>query len=1474
MSDGPLDRALDDRQVYSPNLRQDDSPNELIDIIVLLHDPEAMVHAPSDDLGSTAHQRTLPESQPSGSPPSSTDRADFETALDARTARFTSAGAWAVARLESALASGDAEAIRPIPVAGAIAARASMGVLAEIARRPEVRLIVPDDEVDMVPVLIEDESPPGGGPSPGPVPLWNIERIRADMVWERLGFDGSGVTIAVIDSGVDYHHPLLQTRYRGYTGGGPPVNVDNLWCRMGEDLLCGLGTRYPADGLGHGTHVAGSALAGDGVGVAPGARWIAMRTCPDTCRVSWIADAFAWVLDMAPSNRPDVINASLVTTSEAGGVLVYPLIDDLIDAGVVMVAASGNGRGFPGLPAAHPRAIAVGATTPEDKMWENSQFGRTLMGEIKPELVAPGTGITSTIPGGGFAQLRGTSMASPHVSGVVALLRQASPDISPAEVLDVLKETARPLSSDRPDPMSGWGIVDAYAAVRSVSDVGTLSGRVTRAVDGEPIPWARVRIAMLDGEPVISTEVEIDGTFEVDVAPGAYLVVVDAFAYRSQTTRGPGGTGIIVRTGEITRLPDIGLERESPTGFFGGTVSDAATGAPLQATLKLEGVPFGIEANALGDFSERLPPRVYNVRVEHFGYRVLETSIKIDPDKLLTQDFALQPAPKILLVDGDAWAFTTAASAYRDSLGRLGYLAEEHHVTSERTNPGSPGGPPSLERLEEFDLVIWSSSLSGPAFVRGAGPLSDYLGRGGRLLLSGQDALCIDAGIDNPREPCALNARPHPYVRERLHLRVVEDNAHSSVVHGSDGGPLEGITITLNGPDSMDNQSAPDVMESIDSLHAGLIATYDTGAGAAALSGRCLDYRSVVLGFGFEGIAGNRDRDRVLERLLDALTAEPPARELHISAPITEQVMRAGLTADFTVTLTSTGTETTTFEVGMEGSRWLAGLWNADFTAPLDSDIELEHCTETSFGVRMRVPDDVDHGASNPVTVTFDSTDGEISDSLDLVTRAPAPILVVDGDYTADTEERYLEAMTSLDIPFDVWELGRLQIRPTLPPTDTLKLYPAVIWFTGYDPRPNGSIDQAGLTRLAAYLDAGGRLLLASEDYLRARSERPYLDERFFHKDFLGVESHTEDGGRAHGGEIRGVRASIFEGLRGCRAEYRTSIEDFSDRLDPGAGGRAALRDVFGATIATQAAARAFKSVFLAFDAGALDAECSRAIHARAADWFSPLTSSTLRIVDAAGRPLDRRAFAGGETIRLALTLGHAGPKATANVRATWTLPEGSDFDPAEVPAGWSHTAGERRLTWRGQLPRGGVEEVVLMLRLRDDLPAGTTLTSSAEIHGDGLPLTREATWRVDAADLSRSIKSANGDGEGLEVGQDVTYSLIVRNDGVRDTAFSLTDTLPSGLMLVDGSWLLSDPSGSVEADIERGVLQWSGSVPAERVTTLQYRARVVTRAGGTLRNTALLTDDGGEEWRLSADIFARPRLYFPWNGREFDEDP
>ena len=136
--------------------------------------------------------------------------------------------------------------------------------------------------------------------------------IRADLAASALGLDGTGIVVANLDSGVDWQHPALLMKYRGYRGHAPAVHYGNWHVSTGEPYL------YPGDGDGHGTHTMGTMVGDDGVGnrvgVAPGARWIAVKLFDNggVTYESWIHDAFQWV--MAPegdaSLAPDVINNS------------------------------------------------------------------------------------------------------------------------------------------------------------------------------------------------------------------------------------------------------------------------------------------------------------------------------------------------------------------------------------------------------------------------------------------------------------------------------------------------------------------------------------------------------------------------------------------------------------------------------------------------------------------------------------------------------------------------------------------------------------------------------------------------------------------------------------------------------------------------------------------------------------------------------------------------------------------------------------------------------------------------------------------------------------------------------------------------------------------------------------------------------------------------------------------------------------
>jgi len=302
----------------------------------------------------------------------------------------------------------------------------------------------------------------------------SVPQIHADVVQDVYGFDGSGVTVAVLDTGFDSHHPDLAGALAGEqcfcSGGGG-------CCPDGSATQSGTGAAE--DDHYHGTHVSGI-ITSDGVvasrGVAPGAKIVAVKVLDkndEFCCTSDIVAGLDWIID----NRPDVtvVNMSLCTfatyagdcdTANASTMALASAIDTLTANGVSVFAASCN-DGLPdamGAPACVAQAISVGAVTKTDVVAAFSNSGPTL------DLLAPGVGIVSDVTGGGVQALTGTSMASPHAAGTAALLRQAFPSLTPAALLTALTSTGVPLT----DPKNGLTTprVDAEAALLSLSGCG------------------------------------------------------------------------------------------------------------------------------------------------------------------------------------------------------------------------------------------------------------------------------------------------------------------------------------------------------------------------------------------------------------------------------------------------------------------------------------------------------------------------------------------------------------------------------------------------------------------------------------------------------------------------------------------------------------------------------------------------------------------------------------------------------------------------------------------------------------------------------------------------------------------------------------------------------------------------------------------------------------------------------------------
>ena len=351
-------------------------------------------------------------------------------------------------------AQGQVTGIRPFWIFNGFAMTATPGVIAEIASRPEVASVTPDVTVQAPPAAPASSTPES-----------NVSLVNAPALW-GLGYRGSGVVVANMDTGVDVSNPELGPKWRGGT---------NSWYDPN-----GQHVSTPTDVSGHGTWTMGVMVGGDAggtaIGIAPDAKWIAVKIFNDSgsATTSRIHQGFQWLLDPdgnpATADAPDVVNNSWAL-SGAGCSLEFE--QDLVTlraAGILPVFAAGNygpNASTGSSPANNPDGFAVGATNNSDVIASFSSRGPSACGETSRtflELVAPGVSIRSTDLYAGYTSQSGTSLAAPHVAGALALLLGAFPDLSAADQESALETAAADLGAAGPDNTFGYGRLDALAS--------------------------------------------------------------------------------------------------------------------------------------------------------------------------------------------------------------------------------------------------------------------------------------------------------------------------------------------------------------------------------------------------------------------------------------------------------------------------------------------------------------------------------------------------------------------------------------------------------------------------------------------------------------------------------------------------------------------------------------------------------------------------------------------------------------------------------------------------------------------------------------------------------------------------------------------------------------------------------------------------------------------------------------------------
>ncbi|GAA5196069.1 S8 family serine peptidase [Microbacterium jejuense] len=484
---------------------------------------------------------------------------------------------------------------------------ASVGQVAEIQASPQVALVAPVDEETPTDEAVRPDAAASTGAG---VDAWGVDAIRAPEAW-AMGATGAGITVSNLDSGVQFDHPALVSKYRG---ANPDGTFDHDYNWMAARGTC---SDAPCDDNGHGTHTMGTMVGDDGtnhVGVAPDANWIATNGCCDSSGVESLLESGWWLLaptdlqgrNPDPAKRPHVINNSWGQDTEHNFDGFFRAVDEAwTAAGIFSVWSSGNTS--PGAacdtvssPGSAPSAYSVGAYDVNGALASFSRKGEGESGQIKPEISAPGVAVRSSYPGNQYVEMSGTSMAAPHVAGAVADLWSYDPTL-----IGQVEETRRLLGEAAVDVddtscggtadfnnMYGEGRLDLPRLLElAPRQGGTLTGVVS--ADGQPVAGADVTIS---GPFSRSVGTGADGRFSVNLPVGDYRLSTKVFGYLTATA----DVSIALGEESSAALPLSAAARHD----IRGTVVDEDGHPVSNADVSVKDTPLEpVRTNAEGEFA-------------------------------------------------------------------------------------------------------------------------------------------------------------------------------------------------------------------------------------------------------------------------------------------------------------------------------------------------------------------------------------------------------------------------------------------------------------------------------------------------------------------------------------------------------------------------------------------------------------------------------------------------------------------------------------------------------------------------------------------------------------------------------------------------------------------------------------------------------------------------------------------------------
>jgi VCBS repeat-containing protein len=437
--------------------------------------------------------------------------------------------------------------VTPLWINNSLAVTAPVEIISQLALLPGIQSIVADE-------VVLASSMMGSTTATAAAPEWNIAAVNAPSLW-NLGYIGSGIVVANMDTGVDPAHPDLAGKWRGGT---------NSWYDPSGQHTT------PSDASGHGTQtmglLVGGSANGTAIGMAPGATWIAAKLYDDAGQTTYskIHQSFQWLLDPdsnpATNDMPDVVNASWGLAGTAGQCITEfsADIDALKAAGIMVVFAGGNDGPNANTsisPANNAGGFSAGAVDSTNAiMLSGSRGASACDASIFPKLVAPGVNVNTTdLSFGGlplYVSATGTSFAAPHVSGAMALLAQAFPTASVAQLETALTQTATDLGATGPDNNFGNGLLNTLAAYNSLG-VGVPVNHPP-VINSTPVTTATQGV--LYNYTVTATDPDGDAlTYALTTAPASMTISNGVISWTPGSTQ-TGNQTVVVRVTDSGNL--------------------------------------------------------------------------------------------------------------------------------------------------------------------------------------------------------------------------------------------------------------------------------------------------------------------------------------------------------------------------------------------------------------------------------------------------------------------------------------------------------------------------------------------------------------------------------------------------------------------------------------------------------------------------------------------------------------------------------------------------------------------------------------------------------------------------------------------------------------------------------------------------------------------------------------------------------